>query len=173
MASNRVDHRLTHTAAAGAVISASLLLAGCTPGVHWRLVRYEDAYRIGQREARPVFVYFRSAFAPECPDFEEHILKDPEVLSETNVMVCVPLEFLDRRNQQLAGGWQIVKVPGYAIVAPDGRLLAHRQAPLARDDLLRDMRAARNLLAAEERTRVVRAARHEPPRPPPTTAPGS
>ncbi|MEW6249082.1 MAG: hypothetical protein AB1716_00420 [Planctomycetota bacterium] len=128
------------------------LMGGCNHGVRWEFGRYEDVQRIGRGEGKLTFVYFRSAFSVESTDFEDRVLKDPEVLAETNAMVCVPLEIM--WDEPLAHRWQLTKVPAYAIVSPDGDVLARRQNPISRDDLLKDMRATRAALAARERERI-------------------
>ncbi len=153
---NPHSHRIAARSALAA-ISFALACGGCNQGVHWQLGRYEDALKRGQREKKLTFVYFRSWYSVECTDFEEHVLKDAEVLAETNGMVCVPLDY--DWDQPLAGRWGLKKVPAFALVGPDSEVLAKRQAPLSREDLLTDIKAARTALATRERERVTRAAR--------------
>jgi len=62
------------------------LTGGCNHGVRWEFGRYEDVQRIGRSEGKLTFVYFRSAFSVESTDFEDRVLKDPEVLAETDAV---------------------------------------------------------------------------------------
>lgn len=77
----------------------------------------------------------------ECTRFEEQILKDPEVLTETEDLVCVALDF--DYDRSLARQWQLDDRPAYVIVSPDGEILARDQAPITREELLKGMRAAK------------------------------
>ncbi len=118
-----------------------VLVAGCNHGVRWEFGSYADAHRVAGASNRVTFVYFRNWYSVECTNFEEQVLKDPEVLAETNDMVCVPLE-LDW-DRPLAQQWQLTAAPAFVIVAPDGNVLARGQAPFNRDELLKVMRNAK------------------------------
>ena len=123
------------------VLFTALCATGCARGVKWQIGRFEDAYNTARQSGKLTFVYFRAWYLVECTDFEENVLKNPEVLAETDRMVCVPLSY--EWDQPLAGRWGLTTVPAYAIVAPTGEALARRQTPLTKDDLLGDLRAAR------------------------------
>jgi len=123
----------------------ALLLTGCKAGVRWDLVPYPEAQAKARAAGQATFVYFRSWYLVECTEFEEKILKDPDVLAETRDMVCVPLDF--RWDRPLARKWGLTRVPALAITAPDGELLARQQAPITREELLAALRAAKQTMA--------------------------
>ena len=132
------------------------LLAGCNGGVRWEGPTFPDAQAAARRANKLTFVYFRSWYLVECTDFEEKVLKDPQVLAETRTMVCVALDF--DWDRPLALQWQLNAVPAFAIAAPGGKVLARQRAPITRDDLLRDIRAAREAFAASTQPAAGRAA---------------
>lgn len=115
---------------------------GCTPGVRWKFGSFEDVHPRAQKENRLCLVYFRSWYLVDCTDFEEHVLKDPLVLLETLSMVCVPLDF--DYDRPLASRWGLKAVPAYAIVAPNHEVLARSETPITRDQLLEEIRNAKN-----------------------------
>jgi thioredoxin-like negative regulator of GroEL len=126
---------------------ASLLtLAGCNGGVHWEGPTFQDAQALGRNRNRPIFVYFRSWYLVECTQFEEQVLKNPEILAETRGMVCVPLDF--DRDRPLAQQWGIKTVPAFVIVAPGGQVLARQEARITQPELLSAVRAAKAAFAA-------------------------
>ncbi len=122
-----------------------LLLSGCKAGLRWDFVPYPDAQAKARAAGKATLVYFRSWYLVECTEFEEKILKDPEVLAETRDMVCVPLDY--RWDRPLAEEWGISRVPALAITAPDGELLARQQAPITRAEVLSAMRTAKQTIA--------------------------
>ena len=126
--------------------AVAVLLTGCNGGVHWEGPTFPDAQARARRANKLTFVYFRSWYLVECTDFEEKVLKDPQVLAETRDLVCVALDF--DWDQPLALKWQLKVAPAFAVVAPSGKVLARQQAPVTRADLLRDIRAARETFAA-------------------------
>jgi hypothetical protein len=128
------------------LLLATLLLTGCNSGIRWEGPTYQDAQATARRGHKLIFVYFRSWYLVECTEFEEKLLKDPEVLAETRGMVCVALDF--DWDQPLAQQWRLKAVPAFAILAPGGELLARQQAPITREDLLRAIRAAKDKFAS-------------------------
>lgn len=86
------------------------------------------------------FVYFRSWYLRECTDFEENILKSPDVLAESRKLVCVPLDY--DWDRDLARDWGLDAVPAYVLVSPSGEVLSKAQHPIAPQQLLQDIRAA-------------------------------
>ncbi|MCK4343096.1 MAG: thioredoxin family protein [Phycisphaerae bacterium] len=141
----------------GLILLGLQLLTGCNPGVRWELGRFQDIHSRSRAANKPTFVYFRNWYLVECTNFEEHVLKDPEVLAETQNMVCVPLDY--DWDRTLAEQWKLTTVPAYVIVAPDGTVLARGQAPITREELLAEMRQANEIFA--------------PPAAPSTTTPAS
>jgi hypothetical protein len=79
----------------------------------------------------------------ECTDFEEKVLKSPDVLAATRELVCVALDF--DWDRPLAQRWQLQVVPAFAIVAPNGLILARQQAPITRADVLNAIQLARHV----------------------------
>lgn len=125
----------------------SLLLSGCTPGIHWRLGPYQDAYLNARAQNRLTFAYFRNWYSVECTNFEENVLKQPAVLDATADMICVPLEYnIDR---SLAQGWGIEKVPAFAIVDPAGMVYESGSGEITLDGLLAMLEQARQRFAPQ------------------------
>jgi hypothetical protein len=122
-------------------LAVALGLAGCNGGIHWQGPMFADAYAAARRAHKLTFVYFRSWYLVECTDFEEKVLKNPEVLAETRSMVCCVLDF--DWDRPLAQQWRLKSVPAFAIVAPSGELLARQAAPITREELLRGIRSAK------------------------------
>lgn len=125
----------------------AIAVAGCGsgPGVRWQGPSYRDAEAVAARTGQLVFVYFRSWYMVDCTQFEEQVLKDPEVLAETEDLVCVALDF--DYDRALARQWQLDDRPAYVIVDPDEEVLARDQAPITREELLKGMRAAKKAFA--------------------------
>jgi len=118
-----------------------VLLAGCNGGIHWEGPSYSDASATARRTNKLTFVYFRSWYLVECTNFEEQILKQPDILAETRSVVCVVLDY--DWDRPLAQKWGLKTVPAFAIVAPDGNVLVRQAAPITHDDLLRAIRSAK------------------------------
>jgi hypothetical protein len=129
-----------------AALLVALGLAGCNGGIHWQGPTFTDAYGTARRAHKLTFVYFRSWYLVECTDFEEKVLKNPEVLAETRDMVCCVLDF--DWDRPLAQQWRLKSGPAFAIVAPGGELLARQAAPITREELLRAVRSAKATFAA-------------------------
>jgi len=132
----------------GVVVAALRALggAGCTPGVRWEVGAFQEVFARTSRQHKLTFVYFRNWYSIECTNFEEKVLKNVEVLFETTTMVNIPLDF--DYDRVLAEQWDIAAVPAYVLLAPDGQVLALRNPPLTRDQLLTDIRDARYKLDA-------------------------
>jgi hypothetical protein len=123
-------------------VAALLLLfvTGCARGVNWRFGRFEDAYNDAHQSGKLTFVYFRAWYLVECTAFEDNVLRDPDVLAETDRLVCVPLDF--DWDKPLAQRWQVTAVPAFVLLAPSGELLARGQTPVTKAELLADLRAS-------------------------------
>lgn len=121
---------------AASVAGLLTVLCACAPGVKWQFDFYENVQRQATQAQRMTFVYFRSCVSPRCTEFEEHVLKTPEVLAATEHFVCVPLEITVPQDTTLADRWGIKDVPAFAITAPDGTLIAKDQAPVTKEALL-------------------------------------
>lgn len=127
-----------------ALLAAGLatVFCACAPGVKWQFDFYENVQRQATQAHRLTFVYFRSCVSPRCTEFEEHVLKTPEILAATEHFVCVPLEITVPQDTTLAERWGIKEVPAIAITAPDGTLVATNQAPITKAALLATLRDA-------------------------------
>ena len=125
----------------------SLLLTGCTPGIHWRLGPYQDAQLDAQTQNRLTFAYFRNWYSVECTNFEENVLKQPAVLDVAADMICVPLEYTI--DHSLAQGWGIEKVPAFAIVDPAGTVYESGSGKITLDELLTALAQARQRFAPQ------------------------
>lgn len=125
-------------ASCGLGVWVLVLLTGCQAGVRWSLPSYDSALEDAQQRDQLTFVYFRNWYSTECYHFEEDVLKHPDVLAETRRMVCVPLEF--DQNRALAKRWNITRVPAFALVTPEERIVAQGAAPITVEELLTTMR---------------------------------
>ncbi len=132
-------------------------VAGCGEGVKWDLATFPEVHARAAAADRLTFVYFRNWYRQECTDFEESVLKDPEVLRETGHFTCVPLEY-QRGDQQLGQRWGLTQTPAFAVVAPDGRVLVRSNPPITKEQLLEALRAARRDFAELKQGRARTAA---------------
>lgn len=123
------------------VLLAVVSLPGCAPGVRWELGTFQDIHPRSQAANKLTFVYFRNWYSVDCTRFEDNVLKNPEVLAETESVVCVALSF--DYDRPLAEHWKLKAAPAFVIVAPDGQVLARGQAPITLPELLDAMRAAK------------------------------
>jgi hypothetical protein len=124
------------------------LVAGCGgSGVRWRVGLYRDNYDYAQREQKLSLVYFRNWYSVDCTNFEERVLKDPEVVAETRDMVCTLLEY--GWYKDFAGKWGLTEVPAFAIVSPDGEVIARGQGAITRAELLDALRQAKGTMTPE------------------------
>lgn len=132
---------------AGAILAAILAAPGCgNGGVRWQGPTFGDAHAVAQRTGQLTFVYFRNWYSVACTNFEEQVLKHPDVLAALRGLVCVPLDY--DWDRPLARRFGVSDVPAYVIVAADGRVLARAQAPITREELLAAIRAAQGAGAA-------------------------
>lgn len=130
------------------LVTLTVTIAGCHPGIRWRYGLYQDAQADGQTQGKLTFVYLRSFASVDCTDFEEQVLEQPPVLDATAEMVCVPLDVLFEFDRNLAEGWGLPEVPAFAIVAPDGSVLESACGDISADELLAAIECAQRRLAA-------------------------
>lgn len=123
----------------------ALISGGCAAGVQWEIGPYADMQRRAAAADKLTFIYFRSWYLVECTQFEENVLKDPEVLAELRSVVAVPLDF--DYDQPLAQQWGIDDRPAYVIVSPDRTVLSRNQIPITKQELLEDLRGAKDKFA--------------------------
>lgn len=112
----------------------------------WELRKFEDAHELARQQGKLTFVYFRSWYLVDCTNFEENVLKTPQVLLQTRGLVCVPLDF--DWDQPLAQKWGLTQVPAFALVSPSGEILVRQQTPITREDFLSAIREAKAQMAA-------------------------
>ncbi len=131
------------TRAAGFLLLGSL--AGCRPGLPWRLTTFEAAHKEAQAQNRLTFVYFRAWYLVDSTRFEDDVLSDPAVRTALSDFVCVPLSYDVDRN--LAGRWGLRDLPAYAIVDPAGVPVESAAGPITLRDLLAAIDRARQRFA--------------------------
>ena len=98
---------------------------GCSPGIKWRGATYDSVHADSVRNHKLTLVYFRSWAKVECTDFEENVLKAPEVreaLSPDGHFYCVPLD--SHWDRSLAEQFGVDEPPTVVIVDDDGRVLS-------------------------------------------------
>lgn len=130
-----------------ALTLAATWVCGCAEGVRWEIGPYPEIHRRAAAADQLTFVYFRSWYLVECTQFEEQVLKDPEVLAELRPFVAVPLDF--DYDQPLATKWGIDDRPAYVIVTPEGAVLSRNQIPITKRELLEDLRSAKQQMSKE------------------------
>ncbi len=124
-------------------IVGAVSAVGCAPGVSWRRFSYDEGYQLAQKEARPIFVYFRAWWLVECTQFEDTVLKDPAVVNQTSDMVCVMLNYGYEPDKKLAESWGISRSPAFAVVSPTGELLGKGEGMLTPDSVALMLRGAK------------------------------
>lgn len=132
---------LRRVGAPGVAILLALALAGCAPGIAWRLETFDRVHADAKPAGKLTFVYFRNWYDVACTHFEEQVLKSPAVLKETADLVCVPLSY--DWDRALAQPWGLERAPAFAVVAPDGSVLASGQGTITEPALLEALRSAK------------------------------
>jgi len=130
-------------------------LAGCGEGIYWPGVTsirwhgptYPEAHAVARKADKLTFVYFRNWYRKECTDFEEHVLRDWEVVAETRALICVMLDF--DWDRPLADRWGIKAAPAFVITSPDDEVLARQDPPITKQDVLGAIRSAREKRASK------------------------
>lgn len=125
------------------LLAATIVPAGCTPGIQWRDYAYDAARDASRRGNKLAFIYFRQWSSVECTQFEEKVLKDPRILQATTDLYCVALEF--GWDEGLARDWGITAPPAVALVDPQGRVLAKSEGLVSAEELLKRVQAAQLL----------------------------
>lgn len=133
--------------AAAAIIAgiAGICSLGCSPGIRWRGANYPSVHLESVRDHKLTLVYFRNWATIECTDFEENVLKRPEVreaLRPDGPFYCVPLEF--HWDRSLAEQFGVEAPPGVVIVDDDGRVLSRLAGKITVADLLEALGQAAN-----------------------------
>ena len=116
---------------------AITLSAGCSPGVQWRGLIFEPVHADARRDNKLTFVYFRHWAIVACTEFEENVLKSPQVLDALRpdgAFYCAVLDaYADRR---LASRWGVEDPPAVVILDPAGRVLARLNGEISIEELL-------------------------------------
>ena len=79
-------------------------------------------------------VYFRSHLSVACTEFEENVLKKPEIISATSDLNCVVLAFF--WDRPLAEAWEVQEAPAIVIVDPEERVLGVAAGQITLETLL-------------------------------------
>lgn len=126
--------------------AATLSVPGCQQGIRWQALTYPDAQTRSRAVNKPIFVYFFEWASVDCTHFDQEVLSKPEVLTETDSLVCVPL--LAHYDVALMTQFGLDKIPAFAIVAPAGELLARGQGTITLSGLLDAIRGAKAKFAS-------------------------
>lgn len=127
--------RLTPLAAGTvAIVLGLFFVSGCSPGINWRGFAYEPVLAQSREENKLTLVYFRSWYLVACTEFEENVLKKPEVISATTDLNCVALDF--DWDRPLADAWDIREAPAVVIVDPEERVLGAAMGQITLETLL-------------------------------------
>lgn len=136
----------------GVLFALCVASIGCSPGIRWRGYTFEPVYAESRRNDKLTFVYFRNWAVTDCTQFEENVLKTPEVrqaLNSDGVFYCAVLDFL--WDRPMADRWGIESPPGVVILTPDGRVLAHLSGKISAEALLDAIQSAKSeFLAATQ-----------------------
>lgn len=108
---------------------------------------YAEVHAMAQSADELTFVYFREWYRVECTEFEENVLKHPDVLPLTRSYVCVVLD--THWDRALMQRWGLEVSPAYAIVAPDGTVLARGQYPISVAEMSNALRTSRQHFESE------------------------
>lgn len=130
-------NRLRLTPLAGGTVSIALVLfivSGCSSGINWRGYSYELVHTRSREENKLTLVYFRSWYRVACTEFEENVLKKPELISATTDLNCVALDF--DWDRPLADAWHIREAPAVLIVDPEERVLGVATGQITLETLL-------------------------------------
>jgi hypothetical protein len=108
--------------------------AGCQPGINWRGFSYDFVHADSRLDGKLTFVYFRNPYLVECTRFEDRVLSAKPVLDATKPLYCALVDF--GWDRELAQKWGLDRAPAYAIVDPQGDLLASGSGEQTVDEVL-------------------------------------
>lgn len=133
-----------HRVALGVMfVLATAFSQGCSPGIQWRGLTFEPVQADARRDHKLTFVYFRHWAVIACTNFEENVLKSPEVLQAlrpNGPFYCAVLDaYADRR---LAAEWGVEGPPAVVVLDPAERLLARLSGEITIERLLAAMQRA-------------------------------
>lgn len=106
--------------------------------------RFDSAVRLGREQQKPVFVYYRSSTSDACRVMSEQVLNHPDVAGALEGAICCRLNWAFVPNRSIMAQYDIINVPGFVWINPDGSHQAH-QGPLTADQLVKFVKAARAL----------------------------
>ncbi len=126
------------------MIGLSAIFQGaCSAGIAWRGLVFEPVHADARRDHKLTFVYFRHWAVLACTDFEENVLKMPEVrqaLRPGGNYYCAVLDaYTDRA---LAEEWGVEGPPGVVILDPEERVLGRLSGEITVEQLLSMLRQA-------------------------------
>ena len=132
-----------------ALQAAIFFVAGCQPQIQWQVGWYNDVQSRASNQKKLTFVYFRLWTSITCTNFEEQVLKRADVVAALSDLVCIPLEY--QWDSPIANKWGLTEPPAFAIIAPDGRVLASGQSKVTAESLLEAIRRAKAAVTGEPR----------------------
>ncbi len=108
-------------------------LAGCANQVHWNGYLFDPVHQDARRAGLPTMVYLRSWYLPECTEFENEALKDPEVIAATRGYRCANVDY--DWNKAKAEEWGVRRAPAIVLLDPDGKVLSMLQGQISAEAL--------------------------------------
>lgn len=147
--------RLRLTPAAAGTVSLALglfFVSGCSPGINWRGYAYEPVHTQSREENKLTLVYFRSWYLVACTEFEENVLKKPEVIRATTDLNCVALDF--DWDRPLADAWDIREAPAIVIIDPEERVLGAATGQITLETLLEIILEAERVFSVRQPANV-------------------
>lgn len=127
-------------------------VAGCAPGVQWRLDGFEAVHADARRAGALTLVYVRAWYSVACTQVEESVFNQPAMKAATRGMACAQLELDWADNRRIAERWGIDTVPAYVIVNADGQVVAREVRTFSLESVLAAIGRARQGLATAPAT---------------------
>jgi hypothetical protein len=111
--------------------------------VQWRGLTFEPVHADARRDSKLTLVYFRHWAIVACTEFEENVLKSPQVLEALRPKGAFYCAVLDAyADRQLAGEWGIEGPPGVAILDPAGHVLERLSGEITIEQLVAALQRA-------------------------------
>lgn len=121
-----------------------LIAVGCAPDIRWRTYVYDVGADEARRENRPMFVYLRNWYQPECTAFEDNTLRTQPVVDAVAPFYAVFLEADWAKH--LMERWSLKRAPAVAVLSPGGELVSASDRLRTQADLLAFLTDARKQL---------------------------
>ena len=135
----------------GMVLGVSAMFQGaCSQGIAWRGLVFEPVHADARRDHKLTFVYFRHWAVIACTNFEESVLKTPEVrhlLRPEGNFYCVVLDaYTDRA---LAEEWGVPGPPAIVVLDSEERVLRCLSGTITVEQLLNLLREVENTFSSK------------------------